>query len=100
MKTVLTAILALTLLAGSHAAEDTGYLTPPSAIVDILEAPPTPAVIVSPTRDRIALLERNSMPSIAEVSRPMLRLAGLRIDPGTNGRHQSDRKSTRLNSSH
>jgi dipeptidyl aminopeptidase/acylaminoacyl peptidase len=26
-------------------------------------------------------------PSIAELARPMLRLAGVRIDPGTNGRH-------------
>ena len=30
-----------------------------------------------------------AMPTIAELSRPMLRLAGLRIDPATNGRHRA-----------
>ena len=36
----------------------------------------------------MALLERNSMPSITEVAEPMLRLAGMRISPRTNGLHR------------
>ena len=58
-----------------------GWLTPPQAIVDILDAPRTPDVAVSPTGDAIALIERRPMPGIAELARPMLRLAGYRIDP-------------------
>src|SRR5687768_6585177 len=56
-----------------------GYLLPPKEIVDILDAPPPPTVEVSPSREVVALLERVSMPTIAELSQPpMLRLAGVR----------------------
>lgn len=67
---------------------DAGYLTPPKLIVDVLDAPPPPDVHLSPSRDVVAVLERTPMPSIAELARPMLRLAGLRIDPRNNGRHR------------
>ena len=83
------AALALGSAAPGLAQETTGYLTPPAAIVDILDAPPTPQVIVSPSRDTVALLARPAMPSIAEVSRPMLRIAGYRLNPRTNGPHTS-----------
>ena len=66
-----------------------GYLVPPKAIVDILDAPPPPTVEVSPARDVIALVERTSMPTIAELSQPMYRLAGVRINPRTNGLHRA-----------
>ncbi len=66
-----------------------GYLLPPKAIVDILDAPPPPTVEVSPSRDVVALLERTSMPTIAELSQPMHRLAGIRINPRTNGPHRA-----------
>ena len=66
-----------------------GYLLPPKAIVDILDAPPPPTVELSPSRDVVALLERASMPTIAELSQPMHRLAGVRINPRTNGPHRA-----------
>ncbi|MDP1571412.1 MAG: prolyl oligopeptidase family serine peptidase [Vicinamibacterales bacterium] len=65
------------------------YQLPPQVIVDILDAPPPPQVYVSPARDVVAQLERASMPSIAELAQPMLRLAGLRIHPGYNGPHRA-----------
>src|SRR5947207_14778335 len=68
-------------------AHNTGYQRPPKAITDILDAPPTPQVSLSPTRDYLLLIDRESYPSIAEVAAPMLRLAGERIDPRTNGPH-------------
>lgn len=61
------------------------YITPPKAIVDILDAAPLPGVVVSPAGDTLALLTRRSMPSIAELAEPMLRLAGMRINPQTDG---------------
>jgi dipeptidyl aminopeptidase/acylaminoacyl peptidase len=67
---------------------ESAYLKPPQVIVDILEAPPLPDALVSPSRDTLALLERVSMPSIAELAQPMLRLAGTRINPRTNGLHR------------
>ncbi|HWI20272.1 MAG TPA: hypothetical protein VNT81_21105, partial [Vicinamibacterales bacterium] len=66
-----------------------GYQLPPKAIVDILDAPPPPTVEISPARDVVALLDRASMPTIAELAQPMHRLAGVRINPRTNGPHRA-----------
>jgi hypothetical protein len=75
---------------------DSGYLLPPKVIVDLLDAPPPPTAELSPARDTIVLLERASMPTIAELSQPMLRLAGVRINPRTNGPHRSNNRSRNL----
>ena len=66
-----------------------GYRLPPQVIVDILDAAPPPATELSPTRDAIAIIERASMPSIAELAQPVLRIAGRRINPRTNGPHRA-----------
>ena len=66
---------------------ETGYQLPPQAIIDILDAPPPPTAIFSPARTVMALLERTSMPRIADLAEPMLRLAGTRVNPRTNGPH-------------
>ncbi|HKP69987.1 MAG TPA: hypothetical protein VJV05_11935, partial [Pyrinomonadaceae bacterium] len=64
------------------------YKSPPKEIMDVLNAPAIPAVSISPTRDRLALLEPLRYPPIAELAQPMLRLAGSRINPNTNGQHR------------
>jgi len=63
------------------------YQTPAKEILDVLNAPPPPLISVSPSRDYAILMQPLRYPSIAEVARPMLRLAGLRIDTQTNGPH-------------
>ena len=80
--------LAILILSGSTSVlgqdipgEPAGYRTPPQVIVDVLDAIPTPDVIVSPTRDVVALTERPSMPPLAALALPMHRLAGFRINP-------------------
>ncbi len=70
-------------------AVDARYQTPPEEIVKILDAAPPPMVTVSPARDRVAIVERASMPAIAELAQPMLRLAGVRLNPATNGPHRT-----------
>ena len=72
-----------------------GYLLPPKVIIDMLDAPPPPTAEVSPARDVVALLERASMPTIAELSQPMYRLAGVRINPRTNAPHRGLAEQTR-----
>ena len=62
-----------------------GYMTPPAPISQILDTPPTPAPLVSPRRDTIALLGRANLPPIAELAEPDLKLAGYRINPRNNG---------------
>lgn len=76
-------------LAMEEQAPASGYLLPPKAIIDILDALPPPAVQLSPAKDVVALLDRASMPTIAQLSQPMHRLAGVRINPRTNGPHRT-----------
>ncbi len=80
-----TAMLPAAAAAQASAQLEAGYQVPPKVIVDILDAPPPPTGIVSPTRTVMALLERTSMPRIADMAEPMLRLAGARVNPRTNG---------------
>ncbi len=65
----------------------TGYHRAPQAIVDVLDAPPTPAVSVSPGSDYMLTEQRIANPPVSDLAQPMLRLAGLRINPATNGRY-------------
>lgn len=69
-------------------AQDT-YRRPPAEITRILEAPTTPGVSLDPHRRYMLLIERVTLPPIADLARPMLRLAGSRIDPGTHGPHSA-----------
>lgn len=69
-------------------AQTSAYQKPPKEILDVLNAPTTPQTSISPAKDKILLLESPGYPSIAELSQPMLRLAGLRINPNTNAQHR------------
>ncbi len=64
---------------------DSGYRTPPQILVDIIDRPPTPQVRVSPDRQWLLILQRPSLPSIAELAAPELRLGGLRFQPRNHG---------------
>lgn len=87
MKKHLTLIATLLALSVSAFAQGS-YKKPPKEIQEILDAPAIPATSVSPKRDKIALLEPLRYPPIAELAEPMLRLAGSRINPRTNGQHR------------
>ncbi len=65
-----------------------GYKKPPQDVLDILTAPVTPLASVSPARDTILLTTGLRYPPIADLAQPMLRLAGLRINPNTFGPHR------------
>ncbi|UYZ61586.1 S9 family peptidase [Hymenobacter weizhouensis] len=83
---ILRLTLALCLgVVGSAAAQELPYQTPPRAIVALADAPPTPRVSFASNGQWMLLMDVQDMPSIAEVSQPELRLAGLRINPRTNG---------------
>jgi dipeptidyl aminopeptidase/acylaminoacyl peptidase len=61
------------------------YQMPPKEIVAAFDAPPLPQAILSPSKQVIALNYRRNYPTIAELSQPILRLAGARVNPKTNG---------------
>lgn len=67
------------------------YQKPPKEVMDILNAPATPTVLLSPTRERMALLQGERYPSIADLAEPMLKMGGVRFDPGSNGPHLQPR---------
>lgn len=90
MKTLLTSFLLVILcwvnilIALPTAAEEL-YQTPPKAIADLVEKPPTPVAMLSYDKKQMLLCEQPTLPSIADISQPELRLAGYRINPKTNG---------------
>ena len=65
------------------------YRLPPPEVVALVDAPPAPDVRFSPDGRWMLLAERDALPSIADLSRPMLRLAGMRIDPTANAPHRT-----------
>lgn len=83
----MTRLIAFLLCAAAAFAADI-YQKPPQAILDVLNAPATPLASVSPAKDYLLLAEPVRYPPIAELAQPMLRLAGLRINPNTNGPHR------------
>jgi len=68
---------------------NTSYQRPPAEIQQLLDAPNTPLVSLSPDRNWMVLYERADFPSIEALSRPELRLAGIRIDPNNFGPSRS-----------
>ncbi len=85
---LLIVIAALLALVPSLTAQST-YQLPPKEVVDAFDAAPLPDAILSPSKKIIALTSRHGQPSISEISQPMLRLAGARINPKTFGQHRT-----------
>jgi dipeptidyl aminopeptidase/acylaminoacyl peptidase len=78
--------LATIVFVGHAGAEDvSAYQMPPKIIADMIDMPPTPFVAIGPDPNWMMLVKRPGMPSIDEVAQPELRLAGLRLNPRTNG---------------
>ena len=82
-----TLLLLLGAAALAHA-EDV-YKKPPKEVLDVLNAPATPRAFVSPTQDYVILAEPLRYPPIADLAQPMLRLAGMRINPRNNAPHRA-----------
>ncbi|MBT8290074.1 MAG: S9 family peptidase, partial [Muriicola sp.] len=76
----------LTLLIPSvgHLQEKLTYQQPPQEILELVDAPLAPRVRMTDNGKHMLLLYRDAYKSIAELSEPEMRLAGLRINPVTN----------------
>jgi dipeptidyl aminopeptidase/acylaminoacyl peptidase len=79
------------LLCAADATAQMAYQKPPKEVRDILDAPPPPLAEVSPAKDYLLLVQGVRYPPIADLAQPMLRLAGERINPRTNGPHHPPR---------
>jgi dipeptidyl aminopeptidase/acylaminoacyl peptidase len=60
------------------------YQKPSKEILELVDVPLAPSVLVSDSKDFMVLLYRDPFKSIEDLSKEELRLAGLRIDPKTN----------------
>jgi dipeptidyl aminopeptidase/acylaminoacyl peptidase len=82
----LLCLVAVSCVASPGVPAQSAYQKPPKAIQDVLDAPANPTVLsISPARDRLLLATAARYISIAELAEPGVRLAGLRVNPKTNG---------------
>ena len=89
LATLGAAMLCLTLgaaaaLAASDVA-DTAYLQPSADIRAVLDAPGLPQHQLSPDQRTLAVVQLRRHRTVAELARPVLRLAGERFDPASSG---------------
>jgi dipeptidyl aminopeptidase/acylaminoacyl peptidase len=82
-------VILLLIMTTMTAQETTSYQMPPKAIADLIDAAPTPGLSISPISDRMLLLDKPNMPGIEEMAQEEMKLAGIRINPRTNGPSQS-----------
>src|SRR5579863_9203983 len=74
--------VSLSLFASGLAKAQSSYKLPPAEVVKILDAPRRPSIVVSPARDTFLLIDLEGLPPIRQLARPVLKLAGVRVDPG------------------
>ena len=66
--------LALAALTATNATGQDAYKKPPQAVLDILHAPSSPAVSVSPSGEHLLFVQSDRYPPIADLAEPTLRL--------------------------
>ena len=76
--------LFLLLTASVVAQVNLDYQKPPQEILDLVDVPRAPWVLMNTEGDTMLLMYRDSYKTIAELSEEELRLGGLRINPKTN----------------
>lgn len=81
MKKVSVIIYLLLSILPSIAQDDVSYKTPPKDMMDMLLAKGAPGVSIDDKGEWMLLTESNSYPSVEELARPELKIAGLRINP-------------------
>jgi dipeptidyl aminopeptidase/acylaminoacyl peptidase len=78
-------LLLLFVSLNAMAQDNITYQRPPDDIAKLIEAPLTPGIMISHDNTWMVMLDRSDFPSIEELSRPELRIAGLRINPDNAG---------------
>ncbi|MGM0582210.1 MAG: alpha/beta hydrolase family protein [Bacteroidota bacterium] len=84
MKKVLFLFLLISVSWNLKAQENLDYQKPPKEILELVDAPLAPSVLIDKKGENVVLLYRDPYKSIAELSEEELRLGGLRINPKTN----------------
>jgi len=77
-------LVLLLFLVKVQAQESLTYQKPSKEILELVDVPRAPSVIVDDNKDFMLFLYRDAFKSIEEISQEELRLGGLRINPKTN----------------
>jgi dipeptidyl aminopeptidase/acylaminoacyl peptidase len=64
-----------------------GWHSPPEDLLEVLYAPQLPWIWTAPTGEYMLLADPVLYPPLAELAAPMHKLAGMRVNPATNGYH-------------
>ena len=86
VRSVLSFMLLGGLVGSSTAAASSSWEEPPSPIPAILDAPSPPTMVFSPDNTWMVELERPALPSVAQLAEPVVRIAGLQLNPKTRER--------------
>ena len=81
MKKVLVCFLLIVSFLTTFGQDDVSYKTPPKDMLDMLMAKAAPGVSIDDRGEWMLLTQSNSYPSVEELARPELKIAGLRINP-------------------
>ena len=84
MKNLSLLILFVFVSAFLSAQEKLTYQEPPKEILELVNAPLAPTVVIDSKGENVVLLYRDAYKTIDELSETEMRLAGLRINPKTN----------------
>ncbi len=84
MKRLFPIILLIVFSISLKAQLDIEYQKPPKEIMELADVELAPSMRIDDAGKNIVLLSRNQYKSIAQLSQPEMRLAGLRINPKTN----------------
>lgn len=68
-----------------------GYNRPPTNILEVMRAPSPPVPVLSPTGDRMIMVQWQNYPTIERVANPYLRLAGVRVEPHNHSKRNTPR---------
>lgn len=84
LRLLMAALITLSFLS-TKAQQKLNYQKPGKDLLELIDAAPTPQVLVDEDLNYTLLLHRNSFKSIEEVAQREYRLAGLRINPANHG---------------
>ncbi|MEM6764554.1 MAG: prolyl oligopeptidase family serine peptidase [Bacteroidota bacterium] len=85
MKPIVLLLLFLgIMIAPTEAQENVPYQKPSQEILDLVDVPRAPGVLIDYSQSYMILLYRNAYKSISELSEKEMRLGGLRINPKTH----------------
>ena len=87
LSVLLAAWMAIYCISATAQDPDAEWQKPPEEVMNVLHAPQLPWIWTAPTGEYLFLAEPSDYPTLAEMSAPMYKLAGIRVNPANNGYH-------------